>query len=227
MKTPKLPPLIIKKSPSAFYVYTYKNKWDSEKKRSYRASFKKVGTVTSGEKEGRIRWDDHFLAERPELRDFICERKGKDYVFTPMNEGGFTLSQAMEVKQLHAGATWALDQLVAQSPIGGALKRAFPQRRDYLKVLSVAYFIILNQDNNISKYPTFAEATRLPWGAPLHPSSIGRIFRKIKKQQIENYFSAVQEGLIEQKKKAGDDDKLTLALDSTSISSYAVINCRT
>jgi len=37
----------------------------------------------------------------------------------------------------------------------------------------------------------------------LHPSSIGRIFRKIKKQQIENYFSAVQEGLIEQKKKLG------------------------
>ena len=221
MKTPQLPPLIIKKSPSAFYVYTYKNKWDPEKKRSYRASFKKVGTVTSGEKEGRIRWDDHFLAERPELRDFICERKGKDYVFTPMNEGGFTPSQAMEVKQLHAGATWALDQLVVQSPIGEALKTAFPQRRDYLKVLSIAYFIILNQDNNISRYPTFAEATRLPWGAPLHPSSIGRIFRKIKKQQIEKYFSALQEGLIEQKREVGDDDKLTLALDSTSISSYA------
>ena len=31
MKTPQLPPLIIKKSPSAFYVYTYKNKWDPEK----------------------------------------------------------------------------------------------------------------------------------------------------------------------------------------------------
>ncbi|RHU67372.1 hypothetical protein DXC76_06135 [Burkholderiales bacterium] len=74
------------------------------------------------------------------MRDFICERKGKDYVFTPMNEGGFTLSQAMEVKQLHAGATWALDQLVVQSPIGEALKTAFPQRRDYLKVLSIAYF---------------------------------------------------------------------------------------
>ncbi|WP_289173354.1 transposase, partial [uncultured Parasutterella sp.] len=127
----------------------------------------------------------------------------------------------MDVKQLHAGATWALDQLVAQSPIGEALKRAFPQRRDYLKVLSIAYFIILNQDNNISKYPTFAEATRLPWGGALHPSSIGRVFRKIKKQQIENYFSAIQEGLIEQKKKNGDDDRLTLALDSTSISSYA------
>ena len=203
MNTPKLPPLIIKKSPSAYYVYTYKNKWDSEKKRSYRVSFKKVGTVTSGQKEGRIRWDEHFLAECPELRDFICQRKGKDYIFTAVSEGGFTLSQAMDVKQLHAGATWALDQLVVQSPIGEALKRAFPQRRDYLKVLSIAYFIILNQDNNISKYPTFAEATRLPWGGSLHPSSIGRVFRKIKKQQIENYFSAIQEGLIEQKKKMG------------------------
>lgn len=86
----------------------------------------------------------------------------------------------MEVKQLHAGATWALDQLVAQSPIGEVLKRAFPQRRDYLKVLSAAYLIILNQDNNISKYPTFAEITRLPWGAPLHSSSIGSFLGKSK-----------------------------------------------
>lgn len=83
MKTPKLPPLIVKKSPSAFYVYTYKNKWDSEKKRSYRASFKKVGTVTSGEKEGRIRWDDHFLAERPELRDFIVNAKVRTMSLLP------------------------------------------------------------------------------------------------------------------------------------------------
>lgn len=127
----------------------------------------------------------------------------------------------MEVKQLHAGASWALYQLVTQSPIGEAPKRTFPQLQDYLKVLSIAYFIILNQDNNISKYPTVAEATRLSCGAPLHPSSIDRIFRKIKKQQIKEYFSAVQACLIEQKKKDRYDDKLTLALDSTSISSYA------
>ena len=125
----------------------------------------------------------------------------------------------MEVKQLHAGASWTLYQLVTQSPIGEAPKRTIPQLQDYLKVLSIAYFMILNQDNNISKYPTVA--IRLPWGAPLHPSSIDRIFRKIKNQHIKEYFSAVQAGLIEQKKKDGYDDKLTLALDSTSISSYA------
>ena len=32
----------------------------------------------------------------------------------------------------------------------------FPQRTDYLKILSIPYFIILNQDNNISKYEVFA-----------------------------------------------------------------------
>lgn len=54
------------------------------------------------------------------------------------------------------GATWALDKLLSQSPIGEALKCFFPQRTDYLKILSIAYFIILNQDNNISKYEVFA-----------------------------------------------------------------------
>ena len=96
MSTPKLPPLIIKKSPSAFYVYTYKNKWNSEKARSERVEFKKVGTVVSGQKEGRIRWDEKFLEERPELRNFICERKAKGYIFEPLEkETGLSLKQVL------------------------------------------------------------------------------------------------------------------------------------
>lgn len=222
MSTPKLPPLIIKKSPSAFYVYTYKNKWNSEKARSERVEFKKVGTVVSGQKEGRIHWDEKFLEERPELRNFICERKAKGYVFEPLEkETGLSLKQVLSIKQLHAGATRALDQIVSSSPIGPALKKAFPQKRDYLKILSIVYFIILNENNNISRYLNFAETTRLPWPGALHASTIGRIFRRIKSQQIENYFTEVQKGLLEQKIKANDTDKLTLALDSTSISSYS------
>ena len=94
MKTPQLPPLIIKKSPSAFYVYTYKNKWDPEKKRSYRASFKKVGTVTSGEKEGRIRWDDHFLAERP-----VYYISNLLHAFSH-DLGGLQVTHALEIGQI-------------------------------------------------------------------------------------------------------------------------------
>ena len=224
MENPKLPPILVNKAGSVYYVYTYKNVWDRELKRSKRGESKKIGKILGGQKDGVICFDESFLQERPEFRSFQVERKGKEYVFTPLNESGTTLTQLQEVKQLHAGATWALDQLVAQSPVGEALKWAFPQRRDYLKILSICYFIILNQDNNISKYETFAEVTRLPWGAPLAPSSISRVFRKIRNQQIETYFSVFRDELLEQQEKYGDKNEITLALDSTSGSNYVIKN---
>lgn len=222
MENPKLPPILVNKAGSVYYVYTYKNVWDRELKRSKRGESKKIGKILGGQKDGVICFDESFLQERPEFRSFQVERKGKEYVFTPLNESGTTLTQLQEVKQLHAGATWALDQLVAQSPVGEALKWSFPQRRDYLKILSICYFIILNQDNNISKYETFAEVTRLPWGAPLAPSSISRVFRKIRNQQIETYFSVFRDELLEQQEKYGDKNEITLALDSTSGSNYVI-----
>lgn len=224
MENPKLPPILVNKAGSVYYVYTYKNVWDRELKRSKRGESKKIGKILGGLKDGVICFDESFLQERPEFRSFQVERKGKEYVFTPLNESGTTLTQLQEVKQLHAGATWALDQLVAKSPVGEALKWAFPQRRDYLKILSICYFIILNQDNNISKYETFAEVTRLPWGAPLAPSSISRVFRKIRNQQIETYFSVFRDELLEQQEKYGDKNEITLALDSTSGSNYVINN---
>lgn len=224
MENPKLPPILVNKAGSVYFVYTYKNVWDRELKRSKRGESKKIGKILGGQKDGVICFDESFLQERPEFRSFQVERKGKEYVFTPLNESGTTLTQLQEVKQLHAGATWALDQLVAQSPVGEALKWAFPQRRDYLKILSICYFIILNQDNNISKYETFAEVTRLPWGAPLAPSSISRVFRKIRNQQIETYFSFFRDELLEQQEKYGDKNEITLALDSTSGSNYVINN---
>ena len=224
MENPKLPPILVNKAGSVYYVYTYKNVWDRELKRSKRGESKKIGKILGGQKDGVICFDESFLQERPEFRSFQVERKGKEYVFTPLNESGTTLTQLQEVKQLQAGATWALDQLVAQSPVGEALKWAFPQRRDYLKILSICYFIILNQDNNISKYETFAEVTRLPWGAPLAPSSISRVFRKIRNQQIETYFSVFRDELLEQQEKYGDKNEITLALDSTSGSNYVINN---
>lgn len=224
MENPKLPPILVNKAGSVYYVYTYKNVWDRELKRSKRGESKKIGKILGGQKDGVICFDESFLQERPKFRSFQVERKGKEYVFTPLNESGTTLTQLQEVKQLHAGATWALDQLVAQSPVGEALKWAFPQRRDYLKILSICYFIILNQDNNISKYETFAEVTRLPWGAPLAPSSISRVFRKIRNQQIETYFSVFRDELLEQQEKYGDKNEITLALDSTSGSNYVINN---
>ena len=172
MTNPKLPPILINKAGSVYYVYTYKNVWDRELKRSKRGESKKIGTILGGQKDGKIRFDEAFLQEHPEFRNYQVERKGKDYVFTQISEEGITLEQARNIKKLHAGATWALDQIVADSPVGEFLKECFPRNKDYKKILSLAYFLILNQNNNVSFYETFAETTRLPYPRPLSPSAL-------------------------------------------------------
>ena len=141
MPNPKLPPILINKAGSVYYVYTYKNIWDRELKRSKRGESKKIGTILGGQKEGKIRFDEAFLQEHPEFRNYQVERKGKDYVFTPISQEGITLEQARNIKKLHAGATWALDQIVADSPVGEFLKECFPRHKDYKKILSLAYFL--------------------------------------------------------------------------------------
>ena len=75
MPNPKLPPILINKAGSVYYVYTYKNIWDRELKRSKRGESKKIGTILGGQKEGKIRFDETFLQEHPEFRNYQVERK--------------------------------------------------------------------------------------------------------------------------------------------------------
>ena len=42
MANPQLPPILINKAGSVYYVYTYKNVWDRELKRSKRGESKKI-----------------------------------------------------------------------------------------------------------------------------------------------------------------------------------------
>ena len=54
MTNPKLPPILINKAGSVYYVYTYKNVWDKELKRSKRGESKKIGTILGGQKDGNF-----------------------------------------------------------------------------------------------------------------------------------------------------------------------------
>ena len=44
MENPKLPPILVNKAGSVYYVYTYKNVWDRELKRSKRGESKKINS---------------------------------------------------------------------------------------------------------------------------------------------------------------------------------------
>ena len=93
MTNPRLPPLLVNKASSVFYVYTYKNVWDRDLKRSKRGESKKIGKVLGGQKDGVICFNGGFLQERPEFRNFLVERKGEEYICTPLNGSGTTLTQ--------------------------------------------------------------------------------------------------------------------------------------
>lgn len=49
---------------------------------------KKIGKVLGGQKDGVICFNGGFLQERPEFRNFLVERKGEEYICTPLNESG-------------------------------------------------------------------------------------------------------------------------------------------
>lgn len=74
-KVPNLPPLIANgDSNRGYYVCTYKNKWDSAKKRSVRVRSTSVGRVQGKDKFGLIEFYDEFLRQYPGLKRFKVYR---------------------------------------------------------------------------------------------------------------------------------------------------------
>lgn len=74
-KVPNLPPLIANGDANrGYYVCTYKNKWDSAKKRSVRVSSTSVGRVQGKDKFGLIEFYDEFVKQYPGLKRFSVYR---------------------------------------------------------------------------------------------------------------------------------------------------------
>lgn len=222
---PKLPPLLISKTRSYSYVMTYKNVWDAEKKRSRRSDSMKVGSLD--EKTGLITFDEHFLQKHPELDGIKVFRRGTGrsakYEFVKQDESDdeVFLSKARTIQKLHGGATWVLNQLIADSPLGRALNKVFPLRNHDRKLLSLAYFLVLNRDNAVYNYEEFAECTWLPFQKPLNSTQVNRLFSMITEDQIEKFFVYLDEEFSKFTEKEKDFSPVFLALDSTSLSTYS------
>ncbi len=74
-KIPNLPPLIANGDANrGYYVCTYKNKWDSLKKRSVRIRSTSVGRVQGKDKYGLIEFYDEFIKQYPSLKRFSVYR---------------------------------------------------------------------------------------------------------------------------------------------------------
>ena len=170
---PELPPLFVNKNGKYRYVMTYTSKWDKEKKNSKRTSSKTVGTL--GE-DGVVKFKEEFIAQYPTLEQFKVTRLDKGFKFEVVDNDQYTLGKNIKVSQLHGGATYALDAIVKSSPLWEALKRTFPRNNNLIanKILSLAYYIVLNKQNTMHYYDVFAECTKLPFQKAMSEASISR-----------------------------------------------------
>ena len=222
VQSPDLPRMLCMKGTKYYGLYTYKNAWDAEKKRSYRVkgSTKCVGIMISGEKTGRIKWSEDFISAYPALDSLISSRDEKGNItFSPMDEESMTITvkDALAAKRYNAGATWLLDHILADTPLVKALNRTFGRYNLNRKILSLGYFLNLTEGNAMTRYENFAATHRLPWQYTLTPSAISRIFQHITPEQIDKFVSRLNMLSVDE----GNSRTRYWALDSTSISTYS------
>lgn len=226
---PELPAFIVNGSKDHKYVLTYSNKWVSELKQSRRVKGESVGrAIPVDGMEGcyELQFNADFVAKYPELEQFkVLRHKGGKLEFKPVDSERFTLEDRCKVQKLHGGATWALQQIITGTPFHKALKRTFPHQALDRKLLSLAYFLVMEQDSSLSHYEEFAERTYLPYQAPLTGSAISKILKSVSHDDIERFFKNLHEEYRKQDKEhKGLDGHNFYALDSTSISTSASIS---
>lgn len=222
-----LPSILINKgSQGGFYLYSYRNEWDSIKKRSKRVDSHIIGKILGEGKVGEVLWKEEFIEEYPILRKYKTYRDDKKFRFeliesskskswSPYKSNKKYNEDMVFYRTYHAGATYALDKIVYSSGIYQALKAAFHVNDNYLKILSLAYFIILNNKVNISEFEEFSEITKLPYTENLSEKDILSLFQNIKKEQILRFISNLNYAYLSDSNS--NEQNYLLALDTQYI----------
>ena len=107
------------------------------------------------------------------------------------------------------GATYLLDQIGNITGITADLKACFPE--NYKKLLSVAYFLILEDTDALSRFNHFDRTHRHPEGKDIPSQRSSELFQSITEDDKEKFFRLQGRRRIE---------KEYWAYDTTSISSY-------
>lgn len=175
------------------YAYETQYYWDKEKQQS-RAKRVCVGKVDPATKEiiptrGRSR-------KKEEPTDYPVSKRGPKPI--------------CETKHLYYGATYMFDKLADELGLTADLKVCFPD--SYKKLLSIAYYLILEDNNPLYRFEKWNFTHKHPYGADISSPRSSEFFSSITDEQINKFFRL-------QGKRRVDDEYW--AYDSTSISSYS------
>lgn len=181
------------------YVYESTSYWDKEKKqpRSKRVLIGKVDPKT-GE---TVPTDGRGNRRKERLR------KEQEQPLAPPKQGPVP---AIRTERVFYGATYLLDQIGEITGIVADLKTCFPDT--YKQILSIAYYLILEDQNPLYRFGKWARLHRHPYGRNIPSQRSTELFQSISEEQKMRFFR------LQGKRRS---EKEYWAYDTTSISSYS------
>ena len=173
------------------YVYDSVSYWDKEKKqpRSKRTLIGRLDPVTREivPTDGRGR------------------KRNQKEVDLPAKKGPVPV---IRTERLFFGATYLLDQIGLVSGVTEDLKSCFPHT--YKQILSIAYYLVLEDQNPLFRFKKWAALHRHPYGKDIPSQRSTELFQSITEEAKMQFFR------LQGKRRA---EKEYWAYDSTSISS--------
>ncbi|WP_168120760.1 IS1634 family transposase [Paenibacillus sp. HB172176] len=169
------------------YVYEAENYWDKDKQqsRSRRTCVGKLDPVTGA------------LIPSKRLTESTCSVKRGPVPFT-------------ETKRLYAGATYLLDAISDKLGIVADLKQCFPDQ--YKQLLSIAFFLILEDHNPLMRFSKWSLTHRHPYGQDISSQRSSDFFASITEEAREQFFR------LQGRRRAEQE---YWAYDTTTLSSYS------
>jgi len=177
------------------YVYESISYWDKEKQqpRSNRTLIGKIDKET-----GKVVPTDGRGKKRNQVASDIKPKQGP----VPIES----------VKRRFYGATYLFDEISDKLGVTTDLKTCFPDT--YKQILSVAYYMILEDHSPLSRFERWDDIHKHPYGKNISSQRSSELFASITEEQKNKYFSL-------QGRRHTEDEYW--AYDTTSISSYSEV----
>ncbi len=170
------------------YVYEYDSTWNKEKKYvTHKRNY--IGKMVDGV----------FVPNKKYLLEMELEESKK--------RGPVPTTES---KRKFYGATYLLDSIGEKLGIMADLKKCFPET--YQKILSLAYYLILEDRNSLSRFPKWARTHVHPYGKGIPSQRSSELFSSIEEDAKQEFFRLQCARRIERE---------YLAYDTTSVSSYS------
>ena len=174
------------------YAYQSEAYWDKEKQQS-RAKRKLLGKI------------DPVSGEIIPTREY--KKKNQSVIDLPVKPGPVAMTK---YQRSFFGAPYLFDQIGKTIGVTADLKSCFPN--DYKRIQSIAYYLILEENNSMSRFSHWQKLHIHPYGEDIPSQRSSELFQSIDEESRMRFFEKQGKRRIE---------KEYWAFDTTSISSYS------